>query len=76
MQGLCRVLCIVCRVFLFPPLFTYIVVIAPETVSVPGGNSSRCIDKRKEGNEEGGEEKGKGQKIGFKIGKGKGGTIG
>ena len=41
-----------------------------------GSNSSRCIDKRKEGNEEGGEEKGKGQKMGFKIGKGKGGTIG
>ena len=41
-----------------------------------GSNSSRCIDKRKEGDEEGGEEKGKGQKMGFKIGKGKGGTIG
>ena len=41
-----------------------------------GGNSSRCIDKRKEGNEEGGEEKRKGQEMGFKIGKGKGGTIG
>ena len=36
MQGLCRGLCIVCRVFLFSLLFTYIVVIAPETVSVPG----------------------------------------
>ena len=36
MHGLCRVLCIVCIVFLFPPLFTYIVVITPETVSVPG----------------------------------------
>ena len=76
MQGLCRVLCIVCRVFLFSLLFTYIVVIATETVNGPGGNSSRSIDKRKEGDEEGGEEKGKGQKMGFKIGKGKGGTIG
>ena len=36
MYGLCRVLCIVCRVFLFPLLFMNIVVIVPETVSVPG----------------------------------------
>ena len=36
MQDSCRVLCIVCRVFLYSLLFMNIVVIVPETVSVPG----------------------------------------
>ena len=34
MYGLCRVLCIVCIVFLFPPLFTYIVTQANRTATL------------------------------------------